>query len=135
MFPKDTKILIVDDMMTMRKLVKKTLNDNGYMNVTEADDGDHAWPEIEKGLLINQPYQLVISDWNMPRMSGVELLRKMRTKEETRPVPLILLTAEAEKEQVLEAVKAGVSAYITKPFTPTGLMEKLGTVWMNKTKT
>jgi two-component system chemotaxis response regulator CheY len=134
MFPKETKILVVDDMTTMRKLVKKTLNDNGYLNVNEADDGDHAWPEIEKGLMIGQPYQLIISDWNMPRMSGIELLRKMRTKEETRPVPMILLTAEAEKHQVLEAIQAGVSAYITKPFTPSSLIEKLGTVWMNKGK-
>ena len=134
MFPKETKILIVDDMMTMRKLVRKTLTDNGYANITEADDGDHAWPEIEKALMIGQPFQLVISDWNMPRLSGIELLKKMRIKDETRPVPMILLTAEAEKHQVLEAVKAGVSAYITKPFTPATLIEKLGAVWQNKSK-
>ena len=129
MFPTITKILIVDDMSTMRKLVRKTLNDHGYTQIVEADDGDHAWSELEKGLTNQQPIQLIISDWNMPRMSGIELLRKMRMKEETRRIPLILLTAETEKEQVVEALKAGVSAYIMKPFTPSILIEKLGVVW------
>lgn len=129
MFPKDTKILVVDDMMTMRKLVRKTLQDLGFSNISEADDGERAWPEIEKALSIGAPFQLVISDWNMPKLSGIDLLKKIRGKDETKALPFILLTAEAEKAQVMTAIQAGVNAYITKPFAPATLSEKLGAVW------
>ena len=125
MFPKDTKILAVDDMLMMRKFVKKSLVENGYENVTIADDGDTAWPEIEKSIAEKAPFQLIVCDWNMPRMTGLALLKKVRETEGIKGVPFILLTAESEKEQIAEAVKSKVSDYILKPFTVESLMGRI----------
>jgi two-component system chemotaxis response regulator CheY len=132
MFPAETKILVVDDMMTMRKLVRKCLSDLGLKNAVEADDGETAWPLIQKAVTDGAPFQLIISDWNMPKMKGIDLLRKVRGDDGLKATPFILLTAEAEAVQVKEALTAGVSSYIVKPFTPQAFSEKLTAVHASK---
>ena len=129
MFPADTKILVVDDMLTMRKLVIRCLKDLGYSNITDADDGETAWPILETAAKGGIPFQLVISDWNMPKLPGIELLKKVRGSDVTKGVPFVFITAEAEMQQVMEAIKSGASNYITKPFTPATLKEKLTAVY------
>jgi len=129
MFPPNTKILIVDDMKTIRKLVQQFRKDLGYNDVTEADDGETAWPMIEFGITTNTPFQLIISDWNMPKMPGIALLKKVRANDKLKSVPFIFVTAEAEKNQIMEALQSGVSNYIIKPFTPATIKEKLQLAW------
>ena len=129
MFPNDTRILVVDDMLTMRKLVKKGLTQIGFTNIVEAPDGDVAWKKVMDMVDMGAPVQLIISDWNMPNMKGIELLKKVRAEAKTKATPFCLLTAESEKSQVIEAVQAGVNEYIVKPFTKDQLEEKLKNVW------
>lgn len=121
MFPATIKILIVDDMMTMRKLVKRALDTMGFKTVEEADDGQKAWEKLQA----NPDIALVISDWNMPNCSGLEFLKRVRADSRFKKLPFILLTAEAEAHQVTEAVQAGVSNYCVKPFTADGLKQKI----------
>lgn len=121
MFKPGTRILIVDDMMTMRKLVKKALSGMGYMNFDEAEDGQKAWAKLSEF----QDIGLVISDWNMPNCTGLDLLKRVRGDSRLRNMPFILLTAEAEAHQVKDAVVAGVDNYVIKPFTPENLKEKI----------
>ena len=125
MFSSKAKILIVDDMSTMRKLIKKSLAELGFTNVVEASDGQVAWEKITELRSTPDPVDLVISDWNMPRMKGIDLLIKIRNSAETKDLPFLLLTAEAEKDQVDVALEAGVSGYLLKPFTKDQLAEKL----------
>lgn len=129
MFPKETKVLVVDDMMTMRKIVKKCLVENGLTNVIEADDGETAWAAIEKAIAENTPVQLILSDWNMPKMKGIDLLKKVRAHATMGKTPFLLITAESEGHQVKEAVTAGVSSYIIKPFTAETVLGKLKAVF------
>jgi two-component system chemotaxis response regulator CheY len=130
MFPPNTKVLVVDDMLTMRKLVSRCLKDLGFTDITEADDGETAWPLLEAGASgRTPPFQLVVSDWNMPKLTGIALLKKVRSHEAMKSLPFLFVTAEAEKHQILEAVQAGVSNYITKPFTPATMKDKLAAVW------
>lgn len=129
MFKKESKILVVDDMLTMRKIISKGLREMGYETITEADDGANAWPIIEKARDANQPFDLILSDWNMPQMKGIELLKKVREDAKVKDTPFVLITAESEKSQVIEAVKLNVSNYIVKPFTPAQLKEKLETAY------
>jgi two-component system chemotaxis response regulator CheY len=129
MFPANTKILVVDDMLTMRKLVIRCLKELGFSNITEADDGETAWPQLEVAAKGGIPFQLVISDWNMPKLPGIELLKKVRGNDSTKGVPFVFITAEAEMSQVMEAIKSGASNYITKPFTPATLKDKLTAVY------
>ena len=137
MFPPDTRVLVVDDMATMRKLVKKQLIDCGMTKVTEADDGDTAWTKIEQAIEINAPFQLIISDWNMPRTKGIQLLKRVRSNSKMKDVPFVMLTAENEKDNVTEAIAARVSSYLIKPFTADVFKEKLKAVFnaTNKTAT
>jgi two-component system, chemotaxis family, chemotaxis protein CheY len=114
MFPPETRILIVDDMMTMRKLMAKSLKDLGYSQFVEAPDGQKAWEILND---VTQTVQLVVSDWNMPNCSGLDLLKRVRKDSRLAKLPFILVTAESEQSQVIEAVKAGVSGYVVKPFT------------------
>ena len=118
----DTKmsILVVDDFATMRRIVRNVLKQLGYDNITEADDGATAWPIIK-----SQRFDLIVCDWNMPQMSGLELLQHVRGDESTKDTPFLMVTAEAQKENILAAVKAGVSQYIVKPFTADTLSEKI----------
>ena len=133
MFSAKTKTLVVDDMMTMRKIVKKCLKDICQIDATEADDGQTAWVHIEEALNSGTPFDLIISDWNMPGMKGIDLLRKVRSHPVMKTVPFILVTAESEKSQVVEGIQEGVSAYIVKPFSPDTLSQRLNEVYA-KTK-
>jgi len=121
---KQMPILIVDDFATMRKIVKTGLRQLGFENVTEAEDGKIAWDKMQA-----LEFALVISDWNMPNMMGIDLLRAVRGSDKTKKVPFLMITAEAQKENVLEAAKAGVSNYIVKPFTADQLQAKLEAIF------
>ena len=112
--------LVVDDFSTMRRIVKNLLNDLGYVNVTEADDGSMALP-----LLKNGQFDFLITDWNMPGMPGLELLKQVRADARLAKLPVLMLTAEAKREQIVEAAQAGVSGYVIKPFTAATLREKI----------
>jgi two-component system chemotaxis response regulator CheY len=125
MFTPDTKILIIDDFATMRKIVKKVLAELQFTNITEADDGATAWPMLEQAQGSGQPFQLVISDWNMPNMKGIDLLRNVRKHPQMGKMPFIMVTAETEQQNILEAIQAGVSDYIVKPFNGATLKTKL----------
>ena len=124
-FNKNGNILVVDDMLTMRKIVKKQLGDWGCTNIQEADDGATAWPILLQALANNQRIDFVISDWNMPKVTGMELLKQVKSHPELKDTPFLMVTAEAEQKNVIEAVKAGVSNYIIKPFAPATLIEKI----------
>jgi len=129
MFPKETKILVVDDMKTVRKLVSMALKENGYANITEAENGVDAWNKLNA-----QPdFGVIISDWNMPEMTGLDLLKKVREAPPFSKLPFIMLTAESESQQVLAAVQAKVTNYVVKPFTNVQILEKL-TAAYNKSK-
>lgn len=114
------KIMIVDDFATMRRIVKNILMQLGFKNFIEADDGSTAWDTLQK-----EDVNLIVSDWNMPKMTGIELLKKVRADERFTNLPFLMVTAEAQKENIIEAVKARVSNYIVKPFTPETLSEKI----------
>ena len=118
------KILTVDDFSTMRRIVRNILRQLGYNNIVEAEDGA-AGLEI----LQSQEIDFVISDWNMPNMTGLELLKAIRNDAKLKDLPVLLVTAEALKENVLEAVKAGVNGYIVKPFTAETLKEKIDSIF------
>jgi two-component system chemotaxis response regulator CheY len=117
---KNIPILVVDDFATMRKIVRKQLETLGFKNITEAEDGDIAFEKLE-----NNKFELIISDWNMPNMMGLEFLRKVRAKEGYQDVLFLMVTAESQKANVLDAAQAGASAYIIKPFTIDLLKAKL----------
>ena len=117
---KDMKFLVVDDYSTMRRIVKNLLHDLGYANVTEADDGKTALP-----LLQNGSFDFLITDWNMPGMPGLDLLKAVRSNDKLKKLPVLMLTAEAKREQIVEAAQAGVSGYVIKPFTAVTLKEKI----------
>ena len=117
---KDLKFLVVDDFSTMRRIVKNLLHDLGYPNVTEADDGKTALPMLQAG-----SFDFLISDWNMPGMSGLDLIKAVRSDAKLAKMPVLMLTAEAKREQIIEAAQAGVNGYVIKPFTAETLKEKL----------
>lgn len=121
----DMKVLIVDDMSTMRKIIKNMLTQIGYTNITEADDGATAWPMITGAIDAKVPFEFIVSDWNMPQMSGLDLLKKVRETPGLEKLPFLMITAEAEQGNVVIAVKAGVSNFIVKPFSPQVLKEKV----------
>ena len=129
MFDPTTRVLVIDDMLTMRKIVKKTLAEMGFKDIQEAAEGNLAWDVLTKS---DPPVQLVVSDWNMPNCSGLELLKKVRAHVGFGKIPFILLTAEAEAHQIKEAISSGASSYILKPFTPADLKAKLLQVYKNK---
>jgi len=118
------KILVVDDFGTMRRIIKNILRQIGYVNVFEAENGLSA---LE--ILRNEKIEFIISDWNMPEMPGIELLKAVRASEEWKDLPFLLVTAEGKKENVLEAVKYKVTNYIVKPFTPETFTEKINQIF------
>ncbi len=121
MFNLGLKVLVVDDFPTMRRIVRNLLKQLGFEHIDEAEDGAQALLRLRGG-----NFGLVISDWNMPNMEGIELLRNVRKEPEPlRDIPFLMVTAEAEKEKVIEAIKAGVDNYVVKPFTAEILKEKL----------
>jgi two-component system, chemotaxis family, chemotaxis protein CheY len=123
---KKIKILVVDDFATMRKVIRNLLKQSGYENVTEAEDG-----VVALNVLKSTKIDFVISDWNMPNMTGIELLRAVRSNNEFATMPFLMVTAESLKDNVVEAVKAGVSNYIVKPFTAEVLGEKIDKILEN----
>jgi two-component system, chemotaxis family, chemotaxis protein CheY len=118
------KVLVVDDFATMRRIVKGVLKQLGFNNILEAEDGSAALDVLKK-----ESVGLIVSDWNMPKMTGLELLKSVRSDDGLKGTPFIMVTAEGQKENVIEAVKAGVSNYIVKPFTPETFGEKLQKVF------
>jgi two-component system chemotaxis response regulator CheY len=114
------KILVVDDFSTMRRIIKNLLKDLGFTNIQEADDGNTALP-----MLIQGDFDFVVTDWNMPGMQGIDLLRAIRADDNLKHLPVLMVTAEAKKEQIVAAAQAGVNGYVVKPFTAATLQEKL----------
>lgn len=114
------KILIVDDFSTMRRIIKNLLADLGFQNVTEADDGNTALPVLRHG-----GFELLITDWNMPGMTGIDLLKAVRGDPDLKSLPVLMVTAENQRDQIVEAAQNGVNGYIIKPFTAVTLKEKL----------
>jgi two-component system, chemotaxis family, chemotaxis protein CheY len=123
---KDMTVLVVDDFSTMRRIVRNVLRELDFKNIVEADDGTSA---VE--VLRSQKIDLIVSDWNMPKMTGLELLKFVRADEKIKDTPFLMVTAEAQKENIIEAVKARVSNYIVKPFTAVTLAEKLAKILPN----
>ena len=121
---KNMKILIVDDFSTMRRIIKNLLRDLGYNNTHEADDGNTALPMLKNG-----DYQFVVTYWNMPGMQGIDLLKAIRLDDKLKHLPVLMVTAEAKREQIIEAAQAGVNGYIVKPFTAATLKEKLDKIF------
>ena len=128
MFGPDTKVLIVDDMMTMRKIVINGLKKLDLKIVVEAEDGVAAWDVMERSDSEGK-IGLIVCDWNMPNMTGIEFLKKVRASDKYQDTPFLMVTAEAEQKAVLEAVQEKVSNYIVKPFSPDTLAEKLSIVY------
>jgi len=118
------KLLVVDDSSTMRRIIKNTLARLGYKNVLEGEDGIRGWEVLEN----NTDIDMLITDWNMPEMNGLELVKKVRADERFADLPIIMVTTEGGKAEVITALKAGVNNYIVKPFTPQVLKEKLAAV-------
>ncbi len=118
------KILVVDDMVTMRRIVKNILKQLGFSNVEEAENGQDALQKLR-----GDAYGFVVSDWNMPVMTGIDMLRAIRGDEKLKAIPVLMVTAEAQQSNLVEAVQAGVSNYIVKPFTAETMQEKLGKIF------
>ena len=124
MFDPKLKILVVDDFATMRRIVKNILKQLGYTEILEADDGTSALDVLK-----HEKIDLIISDWNMPKMQGIDLLKAVRASEAWKEIPFLMVTAEGKKEQVIEAVKNKVNNYIIKPFAPETMIEKLNKIF------
>ena len=121
---KNMKILVVDDFSTMRRIIKNLLKDLGFSNIQEADDGSTALPMLQQG-----DFDFVVTDWNMPGMQGIDLLRHIRSDDNLKHLPVLMVTAEAKKEQIVAAAQAGVNGYVVKPFTAATLKEKLAKIF------
>jgi two-component system chemotaxis response regulator CheY len=121
---KNMKILVVDDFSTMRRIVKNILRQLNFVNIIEADDGSTALEMLQR-----EKIDLVVSDWNMPKMTGLELLKIMKADDALKLIPFLMVTAEAQQENIIEAVKSGVSNYIVKPFTAETLGQKIGQIF------
>ena len=117
---KNMKILVVDDFSTMRRIIKNLLRDLGFNNTTEADDGSTALPILQNG-----NFDFLITDWNMPGMQGIDLLKAVRSDPKLEKLPVLMVTAESKRDQIVEAAQAGVNGYIVKPFTAVTLKEKI----------
>lgn len=122
----DTKLrfLVVDDFSTMRRIVRNLLKELGFTNVDEAEDGVAALAKLR-----SEKFDFVVSDWNMPNMTGIDLLRSIRGDESLKHLPVLMITAEARKENIVEAARAGASGYVVKPFTAATLDEKLNKIF------
>jgi len=121
---KKMKILVVDDFSTMRRIIKNLLRDLGLTNTYEADDGQTALPMLKEG-----DFDFVVTDWNMPGMQGIDLLKHIRADDNLKHLPVLMVTAEAKREQIIAAAQAGVNGYIVKPFTAGTLKEKLDKIF------
>jgi two-component system, chemotaxis family, chemotaxis protein CheY len=121
---KNMKILVVDDFSTMRRIIKNLLRDLGFTNTQEADDGSTALPMLQNG-----NFDFVITDWNMPGMQGIDLLKAIRADDKLKHLPVLMVTAESKREQIIEAAQAGVNGYVVKPFTAVTLEEKINKIF------
>ena len=121
---KNMKVLVVDDFSTMRRIIKNLLRDLGFTNISEADDGNTALPMLKDG-----NFEFVVTDWNMPGMQGIDLLKAIRADSNLSHIPVLMVTAEAKKEQIIMAAQAGVNGYIVKPFTAATLNTKLDKIF------
>ena len=121
---RDMKILIVDDFSTMRRIIKNLLRDLGFANTHEADDGLTALPMLQK-----DSFDFLVTDWNMPVMQGIDLLKAVRADPQLAKLPVLLVTAEARRDQIVVAAEAGVNGYIVKPFTAQTLKDKLDKIF------
>lgn len=121
---KNMKILIVDDFSTMRRIIKNLLRDLGFTNTHEADDGSTALPMLKAG-----DFDFLVTDWNMPGMTGIELLKEVRADSKLVALPVLMVTAEAKRDQIIEAAQAGVNGYVVKPFTAQVLKEKIDKIF------
>ncbi|MBA6389435.1 chemotaxis response regulator CheY [Colwellia sp. BRX10-3] len=121
---KNMKVLVVDDFSTMRRIIKNLLRDLGFTNISEADDGNTALPMLKDG-----NFEFVVTDWNMPGMQGIDLLKAIRADAKLSHIPVLMVTAEAKKEQIIMAAQAGVNGYIVKPFTAATLNTKLDKIF------
>ncbi|HKM26076.1 MAG TPA: chemotaxis response regulator CheY [Thiopseudomonas sp.] len=119
------KILIVDDFSTMRRIIKNLLRDLGFTNTAEADDGATALPMLKNG-----NFDFLVTDWNMPIMSGLDLLREVRADENLKHLPVLMVTAEAKRDQIIAAAQAGVNGYVVKPFTAQALKDKIEKIFV-----
>ena len=126
---KNLRFLVVDDFSTMRRIIRNLLKELGFTNVDEAEDGAAALHKLK-----TQAYEFVISDWNMPNMTGIELLRAVRADPQIKHLPFLMITAEAKRENIIEAATAGANGYIVKPFTAAVLEEKLAKIFQNLAK-
>ena len=124
MVDKNMKFLVVDDFSTMRRIVRNLLKELGFTNVDEAEDGVVALHKLQNG-----DFEFVVSDWNMPNMTGIELLKSIRADAKLKGLPVLMVTAEAKKENIIEAAQAGASGYVVKPFTAATLEEKLNKIF------
>ena len=118
------KILVVDDMSTMRRIVKNILKQLGFANMEEAENGQEALQKLRA-----DTFGFVVSDWNMPVMPGIEMLRAIRADEKLKHIPVLMVAAEAQKENLIEAIQAGVNNYVGKPFTPETMQEKINKIF------
>jgi len=118
------KILVVDDFSTMRRIIKNLLRDLGFSNADEADDGNTALPMLQTG-----KYDFLVTDWNMPGMTGIDLLRAVRADDSLKSLPVLMVTAEAKRDQIVAAAQAGVNGYVVKPFTAAVLKEKIDKIF------
>ena len=118
------KILIVDDFSTMRRIIKNLLRDLGFTNTHEADDGSTALPMLRTG-----DFDFLVTDWNMPGMTGIDLLKEVRSDDKLNTLPVLMVTAEAKRDQIIEAAQAGVNGYVVKPFTAQVLKEKIDKIF------
>lgn len=121
---KNMKILIVDDFSTMRRIIKNLLRDLGFTNTHEADDGLTALPMLQSG-----NFDFLVSDWNMPGMTGIDLLKAVRADPKLAKLPVLMVTAETKREQIIQAAEAGVNGYVIKPFTAVTLEEKISKIF------
>ena len=121
---KNMKILIVDDFSTMRRIIKNLLRDLGFTNTQEADDGQTALPMLKTG-----DFDFLVTDWNMPGMTGIDLLKEVRADSKLSALPVLMVTAEAKRDQIIEAAQAGVNGYVVKPFTAQVLKEKIDKIF------
>ncbi len=120
------RFLVVDDFATMRRIVRNLLKELGFVNVDEAEDGNAALQKLRAG-----KFDFVVTDWNMPNMTGIDLLRNIRADASLKHLPVLMITAEARKENIIEAAQAGASGYVVKPFTAATLDEKLQKIFAN----
>ena len=118
--PRDTRVLVVDEFESMRRIVRQLLHDMGFRDITLADDGSTALAMLRQG-----SFGLLVTDWHMPQMDGIDLVRAVRADPRLHPIPILMVSAQATREQIVEAVNAGVNDYVVKPFTPQTLQAKI----------